>query len=130
MRIVFDENVPQIIASALRDLSVVDFSEHEITSIADLGKQGIPDTEVLHEVGKGGILITYDKDFKTQKALYQIIKQNGIGVFWIRQSKNQRMWDLVQLLVKHWPDIVQNAESTKKPFLMEVTKNGVELRFS
>ena len=130
MRMLFDENVPQIIASALRDLSVVDFSEHEITSIADLGKQGIPDTEVLHEVGKGGILVTYDKDFKTQKALYQIVKQNGIGVFWIRQSKNQRMWDLVQLLVKHWPEIIQKAESIKKPFLMEVTKNGVELRFS
>lgn len=130
MRIVFDENVPQIIASALHDLSLVDFSKHEITSITDLGKQGIPDTEVLQEVGKGGILITYDKDFKTQKALYQIIKQKGIGVFWIRQSKNQKMWDLVQLLVKHWPDIIQNAESTKKPFLMEVAKNGVELRFS
>ncbi len=88
MRIVFDENVPDCIITALTALASIAFQEiSEITSVSILGISGQPDEDVLHAVGKDGILITYDKDFKRQRALYHIIKQYEIGVFWVRQPK-------------------------------------------
>lgn len=85
MLIVFDENVPNGIVDAL--IALAPFAckrELAITSITKLGLNGKPDEAVLHAVGKKGILISYDKDFKTQRGSFLIIKQHGIGVFWIR----------------------------------------------
>jgi len=100
MRIVFDENVPDCIITALTALASIAFSYPlEITSVTLLDINGTPDEDVLHAVGKNGILITYDKDFKRQRALYHIIKQHKIGVFWVRQPKVKTVWLLAQLMV-------------------------------
>lgn len=129
MFIVFDENVPDCIVKALTSLSTIAFKgEVKITSIFELGLTGENDEEVLHQVGNNGILITYDKDFKTQRALYHIISQYKIGVFWVRQPNIKTVWLLAQLLVQHWKIILEKSEIENKPFLFEVTKNGVERR--
>jgi len=131
MRIVFDENVPDCIITALTALASIAFPEiSEITSVSLLGISGQPDEDVLHAVGKDGILITYDKDFKRQRALYHIIKQHEIGVFWVRQPKVKTVWLLAQLMVAQWDIMLLKANTVNRPFLFEVTKNGVsELTF-
>ncbi|MDB5063549.1 MAG: hypothetical protein JWP67_3392 [Mucilaginibacter sp.] len=131
MRIVFDENVPDCIIIALKELASIAFPyELDITSVSILNIAGQPDEEVLEAVGKDGILITYDKDFKRQRALYHIIKQHQIGVFWVRQPKVKTVWVLAQLMVAHWDVMLDKAHTKERPFLFEVTKNGVsELSF-
>lgn len=131
MRIVFDENVPDCISIALTTLAEIAFSQKlEITSVSLLNIAGEPDEQVLHAVGKDGILITYDKDFKRQRALYHIIKQHEIGVFWVRQPKVKTVWLLAQLMVAQWDTMLEKANTVDRPFLFEVTKNGVsELNF-
>ena len=131
MRIVFDENVPSCIISALSILAEIAFSQRlEITSVLNLNIAGQPDEQVLHAVGKDGILITYDKDFKRQRALYHIIKQHKIGVFWVRQPKVKTVWLLAQLMVAQWDTILEKSNTVERPFLFEVTKTGVsELNF-
>jgi hypothetical protein len=131
MRIVFDENVPDCIITALTALASIAFPyQLEITSVTLLDINGTPDEDVLHAVGKNGILITYDKDFKRQRALYHIIKQYQIGVFWVRQPKVKTVWLLAQLMVAQWDIMLDKATTIDRPFLFEVTKNGVsELDF-
>lgn len=127
MHIVFDENVPNILVEGLKTLapiaSDVDF---EITSIKLLGKTGISDAVVLDFVQTNGILITYDADFKTQRHLYNAIKEYHIGVFWIKQSKKTTLWSLVQLMIEHWDKLLNIAGEVERPFLYEVNKRGVE----
>jgi predicted nuclease of predicted toxin-antitoxin system len=131
MRIVFDENVPDCISIALTTLAEIAFSQElEITSVTLLNIVGESDEQVLHAVGKDGILITYDKDFKRQRALYHIIKQHKIGVFWVRQPKIKTVWLLAQLMVAQWDVMLEKANTVERPFLFEVTKTGVsELKF-
>lgn len=131
MRIVFDENVPDCIIIALTELASIAFPyKLDITSVSLLNIAGEPDEEVLQVVGKDGILITYDKDFKRQRALYHIIKQHQIGVFWVRQPKVKTVWILAQLMVAQWDVMLDKAHTIDRPFLFEVTKNGVsELSF-
>jgi predicted nuclease of predicted toxin-antitoxin system len=130
MRIVFDENVPDCISIALTALASIAFPDKlEITSVKLLGIDGKPDEDVLHAVGQNGILITYDKDFKKQRALAHIIKQYKIGVFWVRQPKVKTVWMLAQLMVAQWDKILEKANTLERPFLCEVTKNGVSELF-
>ncbi len=129
MKLLFDENVPNKLVEGLISLTfLASNSNIEISSIKLLNKTGTPDEEVLELVGKNGILITYDKDFKTQRQLFPIIKKHNIGVFFIRQPKIKTYWILVQLIVEHWQEVLQKAETVQRPFLFEVTKKGVEER--
>ncbi len=129
MQIVFDENVPDCIIEALSALSIIAFEQKlNITSVNILGLSGYPDEKVLEAVGKDGILITYDKDFKTQRGLYHIIKELNIGVFWVRQPKIKTVWLLAQIMVQHWQEVLTKAHNEERPFLYEVTKKEVERR--
>lgn len=129
MKLIFDENVPNKLVEGLISLTFLASTLNtEISSVKLLNKTGTPDDKVLELVGKNGILITYDKDFKTQRNLYPIIKQHNIGVFFIKQPKIKTYWDLVQLIIQHWKEILFKAETEKRPFLFEVTKKGVERR--
>ena len=130
MLLIFDENVPDCIVNALVSLTPIAFPEPVlITSVLKLGLLGHPDEEVLHAVGKDGILITYDKDFKRQRSLSHIINQHEIGVFWIRQPKIKTAMILAQILVKHWPVVLQTAHAKNRPFLYEIESSGVSERF-
>ena len=130
LSIVFDENVPDCIVTALTALTEIAFplKEVKISSVRLLGLTGKSDEDVLHAVGKNGILITYDKDFKTQRALSHIINQYSIGVYWVRQPNIKTVWLLAQLMVEHWQDILNKSDTEDKPFLFEVTKKGIERR--
>jgi hypothetical protein len=129
MRILFDENVPNKLVEGLISLTpLVSNQEIIISSVKLLNKTGTPDDKVLELVGKDGILITYDKDFKTQQHLFPIIKEYNIGVFFIRQPKIKTFWLLVKLIIEHWERLLEVAEVTDKPFIFEVTKTGVERR--
>jgi len=129
MYILFDENFPDKLVEGIASLTTIASNSHiQITSVMLLNKASTPDAQVLDLVGKNGILITYDKDFKTQQHLYPIIKSYNIGVFFVRQPRIKTYWLLVQLIIEHWQKILLLAENTERPFIFEVTKNGVEKR--
>lgn len=129
MKLLFDENVPEKLVEGLISLTFLSSKSNlEISSVKLLNKTGTPDDKVLELVGKNGILITYDKDFKTQRNLLPIIKEYNIGVFFIRQPKIRTYWDLVKLIIQHWEEVIEKAETENRPFLFEVTKKGVEER--
>lgn len=126
MYIVFDENAPNQLVEGLRILAPIASNvQFEITSIRLLGKTGIADATVLDVVQKNGILITYDADFRTQRHLYNAIKDYNIGLFWIKQGKKTTFWSLVQLLIQHWHTVLELCDEQERPFLYEINKQGV-----
>lgn len=127
MYIVFDENVPNKIVEGLKILAPIASNvQFEITSISLLGKTGIADATVLEFVQSNGILITYDADFRTQRHLYNAIKEYNIGLFWIKQGKKTTLWSLVQLMIQHWHKVLEICDEEERPFLYEINKQGVE----
>ena len=127
MHIVFDENVPNQLVEGLKILApIASDASFEITSIRLMNKTGIADATVLDEVKINGILITYDADFRTQRHLYNAIKDYNIGLFWIKQSKKSTFWLLVQLMIQHWDEILRICSEEERPFLYEINKRGVE----
>jgi len=127
MYIVFDENVPTQLVEGLKILApIASNTQFEITSIRLLGKTGIADATVLDVVQKNGILITYDADFRTQRHLYNAVKEYNIGLFWIKQGKKTTFWLLVQMMIQHWQRALEICEDEERPFLYEINKKGVE----
>jgi hypothetical protein len=127
MHIVFDENVPNILVEGLKTLAPIASSvQFEITSVRLLNQIGISDAVVLEFVQTNGILITYDADFRTQRHLYNAIKEYNIGVFWIKQGKKTTLWSLVQLMIQHWHKVLEICDEVERPFLYEINKQGVE----
>jgi hypothetical protein len=127
MYIVFDENVPDKLVEGLSILTPIASSGNfTITSVKLLGFSGTPDSNVLEVIGKNGILITYDADFRTQRHLYNAIKDYNIGLFWIKQGKKTTFWSLIQLMIQHWHKILEVSNDEERPFLYEVNSRGVE----
>lgn len=129
MKIVFDENVPNKLVHGLITLaSIASDHDFEITSVNLLHQTGTPDSNVLNLVGKGGILITYDADFKKQRSLYNALKEYQIGLFWVKQTKKVTFWVLVQVMIAHWQEILDISFTEERPFIFEISRQGVERR--
>jgi len=127
MRILFDENAPDKLIEGLK--AFTSFFELdptvEITSIQLLGKLSATDEDVLDMVGNGGVLISYDKDFKKHKKLKKIIFDKGIGVFWIKQPSRPDFFELSKILINNWEKIIDKILNDKKPFICQVNKSGL-----
>ena len=127
MRILFDENAPNKLIEGIRALTF--FFELgddvEITSVQLLGKLSSPDEDVLDLVGDGGVLISYDKDFKKHKKLKKIIYDKGIAVFWVLQPKRPDFFELSKFLLNNWEEIIDKTLNEFKPFIYQVNKTGM-----
>jgi hypothetical protein len=126
MRILFDENAPNKLVEGIKALTF--FFELdpsiEITSVQLLGKLSAIDEDVLEIVGNGGVLISYDKDFKKHKKLKKIIFDMGIAVFWVQQPKQPRYFQLAKFLINNWEEIIDKAINERKPFIYQINKSG------
>ncbi|MCB0502133.1 MAG: hypothetical protein KDD32_05580 [Bacteroidetes bacterium] len=96
---------------------------------SEFGK-GIKDEDWIPLAGKkGACVITQDYNLNRithQKALCEKYK---LGMFYFRPpSKNGfSYWDMVKLLVKHWPEIMKVASKQKKPFAYRITSRSAAL---
>ena len=127
MRILFDENAPNKLIEGIKALTFFfELGEDvEITSVQLLGKLSASDEEVLELVGNGGVLISYDKDFKKHKKLKKIIYDKGIAVFWVLQPKRPDFFALAKFLIDNWEDIIDKIISEEKPFVYQILKKSI-----
>jgi len=127
MRVVFDENMPAKIVEGMTAFTHYYQSKTkvELTSIHILDQNSIPDTGVLGIVGKNGILISYDKDFKTHKKLKHIIASEKIGIFWVQQPKIKNLFVLATFLLNNWGAIMDKIDNERRPFIFQVLKKSI-----
>jgi predicted nuclease of predicted toxin-antitoxin system len=127
MRILFDENAPDKLVQGIACFTHFfdDIDDYQITSVSLLKKLSATDEEVLKLVGKGGILITYDKDFKKHKNLKTAIAKHEIGIFWVQQPKRPDFFELGKFLLNNWEDIIEKIKTENRPFIYQVLKKGI-----
>ena len=58
---------------------------------------------------------------------YPLYKENKVGVvFFHSTSKKMVFWDIVVAYVNNWEEIKQKVKELKPPFILEISKRGVE----
>ena len=69
-----------------------------------------------------GVIVTYDKGFKTNKHRYQLYKQHKVGVILFHSYKEAiYYWDLVKSFISRWEELKQKIKDEQFPFLYEIT---------
>jgi len=124
MLFVFDENFSKRLAEGLHLLeksnpgSLIPVS---VTSTEVLmGKRGATDEEIIKKMGKNGILITKDKDFKYIKLLRKVIEETEAKVIFFKSSKSLIFfWDILTAIVKRWEEMKEVSSREVPPYVYE-----------
>jgi len=126
MHIYIDENLSENVAAALNSLSKGYFNDVTVHSTKlEFGK-GVSDEELIPKIGEqNGYLITRDFQIEKTKFQFDLLKNNGVGAFFIKLPKNMnKHWELVKLLVNNWETIIESVRSGKKPFAYRIQNRG------
>jgi hypothetical protein len=130
MIIYIDENLSPYLAQGFHFLQMPENMKLpesvEVRSIRDFGV-GAADEDWIPEAGKSDSCIL-SQDFNLHRINHQqtLCKQYNLGMFYLRPPcKNGFLyWDMVKLLVKHWPEITKIATSVARPFAYKVTSKS------
>ena len=129
MLFILDANCPKKIAEGLDLLEQGNKRSAihaKVRHITKLTIPNAPDEDVIELVGKNkGILITYDKGFKTNKHRYRLYKEHYIGVILFHSFKEAiYYWDIVKSFVSRWEELKTAIKDEQIPFLYEITTSG------
>ncbi len=122
MKIYFDENLPPQLAEGLNILEKPNKEGVEVLSVKTIFGKGSKDEEWIPKVGaQSGITITRDIKINTTRQLFDLYRQNGVGVFFFTPPKNgYKYWQMVEILIKQWKTIKDLSRKNKKPFAFRI----------
>ncbi len=133
MIIYIDENMPSVLAKGfnlLHEPENINLDSNKqiiVKSIIDVFDRGIKDEEWIPKLGKEkACVITQDYNIHRIKHQNQLCKKYHLGMFYFRppSKKGFRYWDMVKLLVKHWPEIIKIVSQEKTPFAYKISSRG------
>ena len=134
MIIYIDENMSPYLSRGFNFLQMPENAKLsdsvEIRSIRDDYGVGALDEDWIPDAGsKDSCIIT--QDFNIHRISHQktLCEQFKLGMFYFRPpSKNGFLyWDMVKLMVKHWPEIIKVVSKQKRPFSYKITsRSGLE----
>lgn len=136
MTIYIDENMPPSLAKGFNILQYpenyrLSLTEHIfVESIKEKFGTGIKDEDWIPQVGKeNGCIITQDYNLNRIKSQRELCRVYRLGMFYLRPTskKGFSYWEMVQLLVKHWPGIVQVCINSNRPFMYEIRPRSKKL---
>ena len=118
MKFFVDNNLSIHLAHGMRE-----FGE-DIDHLQDHFLQSAHDEEWLPVVGKNGwILITRDDNIRWRVAELRALRAHDVGAYFLG-GKNLNRCQLVQQLVRNWPQMKAKAQSQRRPFALRVPPSG------
>lgn len=136
MIIYIDENMPQLLAEGFNILQTpenfrLNLREPiEVRSIITDFNVGIKDEDWIPLAGeRGACVITQDINIQRTKHQRELCERYGLGMFYFRPPSKVGFgyWDMLTLMVKHWPEIVRIASKQKRPFSYKVSSRSSSL---
>lgn len=130
-KIYIDENFSHFLAAGFdvfqQHLNSNEKMQFQVLSIKHEFGRGAKDEIWIPEVGKiGGIVITQDLRIQTTRHQNELYKKHGLGVFFFKPpSTGYSFWEMVEQLVKRWPEIKKKA-ANKRPFAYRITPQKFE----
>lgn len=99
----------------------------EVKSIKDVFGEGALDEDWIPLAGaQNSCIIT--QDYSIQRITHQraLCEKYGLGMFYFRPpSKNGFLyWDMLNMMVKHWPDIIKISQKKTRPFAYKASSKG------
>lgn len=99
----------------------------EVQSIKDVFGEGALDEDWIPLAGQqNSCIITQDYNINRIRHQRELCEQYGLGMFYFRPpSKNGFLYfDMLKMMVKHWPDIIKISQKEKRPFAYKATSNS------
>jgi hypothetical protein len=130
-KIYIDENFSPYLAEGFdvfqKHLNSNERTQFEVLSIKKEFGKGAKDEDWIPKVGKqGGIVITQDLHIHTTRHQNELYKKHNLGVFFFKPpSTGYTFWEMVEKLVKYWPEIKKKA-ADKRPFAFRITSKKIE----
>ncbi len=125
MIFLWDRNIPKAVPEALRMLRAPFDSE--------IHADRFPEFDQLRENGDESwisllgdddwFLLTRDHQLHRKPAEAAAIRRQRIGCFYV-WGRNAKTWDMAQCLIAALPTIIEKAQSTPRPFIFRVDRNG------
>jgi len=131
MRIYFDENFSPALIEGLRRIQEGRRSDDiTVCSVSEEFKRGAPDeTWIPGVASRHGVVITQDININRTRAQWELCRTNKIGVFFVRPpKKGWSYWQIVQLIIRHWPKISELARDTERPFGFYIEHDSTKIR--
>lgn len=127
MRIYFDENYSPHLVEGMRAFQEGRKSEGVVvTSIrAEFGQATADEDWIPQVASRHGTAITQDLNIHRTRAQWELCMANKLGIFFIKPPKQGwGYWQIVQLIVRMWPEFMQVGRETTKPFgyVIEATR--------
>ena len=123
MIIYIDENMPPQLAAGLHilqhPLSLRENIEVEVKSIKTVFGAGTKDEDWIPLAGQqGACIITQDYNILRTRHQKALCEEHQLGMFFFRPpSKNGlTYWEMVEMCIEKWPDILKIARREAKPF--------------
>lgn len=120
MKFFFDENLGKEITLGLRGFGV------ETLHLTEMFPSGTADEDWLPYVAENGyFLITRDKMIRRRPQQLAIIKEKGIGTFFLA-GKTMGRWDFIRQIIRAWYKILEAAKDNP-PFAYQVNRSGTKV---
>lgn len=125
----FDRSMPPTVGRALKLVR----PGGEVELHDDHFPPGTKDPALFEELGvRNWAWVTRDNAVKRRPREMQAILDTGIRAYFLANTQNLKVWDVFEILVRRWSEIVAHASSNVGPSLVGVRRQGafepVELR--
>jgi hypothetical protein len=121
VRFLFDANTPPGLVDALEALG--EPAEH----VARIFAPATPDeTWIRHAGERGWCIITRDVNITRRVHEAAALREAGVGAFFLLPGKRSpRLCQIVQAVIKQWPEIKRVARSERGPFQYQIGERQV-----
>lgn len=134
MIIYLDENIPKHLAEGFQILQKPEGLKSgfpvEVRYIPTSFGRGVKDRDWIPELGKQkACVITQDININRRKHEIALYKENKLGIFFIKgptKKAGLSVWQMVEILAKHWNTITKAVHEDDKPFAYEVSYRRVK----
>jgi len=126
--IFFDENMPPMIAHALRELGKNAVTIHDHPEGL---RPGMPDAEWMPIVGKKGwAILTKDSRILKNPLETDLFIEHKLLGFFVKDAKKHHLtgWELAKLIINRFDDIENTARSLAPPMAFEIAHNAKRMQ--
>jgi hypothetical protein len=131
MKIYFDENFSLRLVEGLRAFQAgVPHEGIEVLSIAETFGKGTPDEEWIPKVAQQhGVAITQDWNIHRKRHQWELCQKYKIVIIFVQPpKKGWSYWFIIQLIVKLWKEITEQALRLERPYAAEIKATTGRLR--
>ena len=120
MKFFVDNNIGHQFVDGMRGFTESLIGVTKIIHLKEKFNPNVKDVDWLRFAGENNyFVISKDNKMRYKPQEKKELSKNNIGAFIVR-GKGSSSFDIIRVLVYKWPDIIEKANHTKKPFIFSI----------